>query len=105
MGSCFIAIAKTTSKEIAALIRSMKFLSPQKWICKTVGPSLAASLEPDRLHDFSVTISRVIHRVNSFFPCTAGLWNSLSIEFFPFTYDLNSFKSGINGQHLMMGSF
>ena len=35
----------------------------QKWICRTVGPSLAASLEPlshhsDRLHDFSVTISR-----------------------------------------------
>ena len=77
-----ISIAKTASKKIGALIRSMKFLSPevalylyestirpcmeycchvwagapscylelldklQKRICRTAGPSLAASLEP-----------------------------------------------------------
>ena len=136
-GSYIISIAKTASKKIGALIRSMMFLSPevalclykstirtcmeycchvwagapsccldllldklQKQICRIVGPSLAASLEPladrrnvaslslfyryyfgrcsselaqlvplpfsrgrstrysDRLHDFSVTISR-----------------------------------------------
>ena len=94
----------------------------QKRICRTVGPSLAASLETlarrnlaslslfyrhyfgrysselaqlvplpfsrgrstrysDRLHDFSVTIPRCYKDVyvNSFFPHTAGLWNSLSI--------------------------
>ena len=81
-GSYIISIAKTSSKKIGALIRSMKFLSPevapylyksticpcmefcchvwagasschlelldklQKRICRTVGPSLAASLEP-----------------------------------------------------------
>ena len=81
-GCYIISIAKTTSKKIGALIRSMKFLSPefalylykstirpcmgycchvwagapscylelldklQKRICRTVGPSLAASLEP-----------------------------------------------------------
>ena len=81
-GSYIISIAKTASKKIGALIRSMKFLSPevalylykstirpcmeycchvwagapscyldlldklQKWICRIVGPSLAASLEP-----------------------------------------------------------
>ena len=81
-GSSIISIAKTASKEIGALVRSMKFLSPevalylckstirpcmeycchvwagapscylelldklQKRICRTVGPSLAASLEP-----------------------------------------------------------
>ena len=81
-GSYIISIAKTTSKKIGTLIRSMKFLSPevalylyksnirpcmeyccqvwasapscylellhklQKQICRTVGPSLAASLEP-----------------------------------------------------------
>ena len=80
-GSYIISIAKTASKKIGALIRSMKFLSPevalylckstirpcmeycchvwagapscylelldklQKRICKTVGPSLVASLE------------------------------------------------------------
>ena len=81
-GSYIISIAKTTSKKIGALIRSMKFLSPdvalnlykstirpcmeycchilagapscyldlldklQKRICRIVGTSLAASLEP-----------------------------------------------------------
>ena len=104
----------------------------QKRICRTVGPSLAASIEPlahcwnvaswslfygyyfgrcsselaqlvllpfswgrstcyfDRMHDFSVTITRCYKDVyvNSFFPCTARLWNSLSIECFPVTYDL-----------------
>ena len=81
-GSYIVSIAKTVSKNIGALIRSMKFLSPevalylykstirpcmeycchvwagapscylelldklQKRICRTVGPSLAASLEP-----------------------------------------------------------
>ena len=81
-GSCIISIAKTASKKIGGLIRSMKFLSPmvalhpykstihscmeyychvwagapscylelldkpQKQIYRTVGPSLATSLEP-----------------------------------------------------------
>ena len=81
-GSYIISIAKTASKKIRALIRSIKFLSPevalyfykstirpcmeycchvwagapscylklldkqQKQICRTVGPSLAAFLEP-----------------------------------------------------------
>ena len=81
-GSYIVSIAKTASKKIGALIRSIKFLSPevalylykstirpcmeycchvwagapscylelldklQKRICRTVGPSLAASLEP-----------------------------------------------------------
>ena len=110
---------------------------PQKRICRAVGFSLAASLEPlahhqngatlslfcryyfgrcsselcqlvplpyswgkstcysDRLHDFSVTIPRCYKDVyvNSFFPRTARLWNSLPIECFPLTYDLNGFKS------------
>ena len=81
-GSCIISLAKTASKKIGALIRSMKFLfsevalylykstkyqcmeycchvwasAPscylklldklQKEICRTVVPSLAASIEP-----------------------------------------------------------
>ena len=81
-GSYIVSIAKTASKKTGALIRSMKFLSPevalhlykstirpymeycchvwagapscylelldklQKRICRTVGPSLATSLEP-----------------------------------------------------------
>ena len=121
----------------------------QKRICRTVGPSLAASLEPlahrlnvanlslfyryyfgrssselaqlvplpysrwrstrysDRLHDFSVTIPRWYKDVyvNSFFPRTARLWNSLPIECFPLTYNLNGFKSRINRHLLTVGSF
>ena len=174
----YISIAKTASKKIGALIRSMKFLSPevalylckstirpcmeyccqawpgtpscylemldkiQKRICKTVGPSLnayhrrnvaslslfyrcyfgrcsseLAQLVPlpfsrgrstrysDRLHDFSVTIPRCYKSVyfNSFFPHTARLWNSLPIECFPLTYNLNDFKSRINVHLLTVG--
>ena len=184
-GSYIVSIAKTASKKIGALIRSMKFLSHevalylykstirpcmeycchvwagapscylelldklQKRICRTVGPSLAAYLEPfghrrnvasvslfyryyfgrcsselaqlvplpysrgrstrysDRLHDFSVTIPRCYKDVyvNSFFPRTARLWNSLPIECFPLTYDLSGFKSRINRYLLTVGSF
>ena len=184
-GSYIVSIAKTVSKKIGALIRSMKFPSPevalylykstirpcveycchvwsgalscylelldklQKRICRTVGPSLAASLEPlahhrkvaslslfyryyfgrcssglaqlvplpysrgrstrysDRFHDFTVNIPRCYKDVyvNSFFPCTARLWNSLPIECFPLTYDLSGFKSRINRYLLTVGSF
>ena len=49
----------------------------------------------DRLHDFSVTISRCYKDlfVNSFFPCTARLWNSLPIECFPLAMILVALKS------------
>ena len=184
-GSYIVSIAKTASKKIGALIRFMKFLSPeftlylykstirpcmeycchvwagapscylelldklQKRKCRTVGPSLIASLElladcrnvaslslfywyyfgrcsselaqlvplpysqgrstrySDRLHDFSVIIPRCYKDVyiNSFFPCTARLWNSLPIEYFPLTYDLSGFKSRINSYLLSVGSF
>ena len=183
--SYITSIAKIASNKTGALIRSMKFLSPevalylfkstiwpcteycwhvwvgapscymdlldklQKWKCRTVGPSLAASLEPlahrrnvatlslfyryyfgrcsseqaqlvplpfsrgrstcysDRLHDFSVIIPRCYKDVygNSFFPRTAKLWNSLPLQWFPFTYDLSGFKSRINRHHLNVGSF
>ena len=92
-GSYIISIAKTAFKKIGALIRSMKFLSPevalylyksticpcmeycchvwagapscylelldklQKWICRTVGPSLAASLEPLAHHQNVASLS------------------------------------------------
>ena len=61
----------------------------------------------DRLHDFYVTISRCYREayVNSLFPCTAGLWNSLPIKCFPLTYDLNGYKSTINRHLLTVGSF
>ena len=92
-GSYIISIAKTASTKIAALICSMKFLSPevvlylskstihpcmehcchvwagvpscslelldklQKQRCRTVGPSLAASLEPLTHHENMVSLS------------------------------------------------
>ena len=184
-GSYIISITKTASKKIGALIRSVKFVSPevalylckstirpcmeycchvwagaprcylelldklQKRICRTVGPSLAASIEPlahrqnvaslrlfhryyfgrysselaqlvplpfsrgrsnfysDRLHDFTVAISRCYSDVyvNSFFPRTARPWNYLPIECFPLTYNINGFKSRISRHLLTVGSF
>ena len=121
----------------------------QKQLCRTVGLSLAAFLEPlahcqnvsslsffcryyfgrcsselaqltpfpffrgrsthysDRVHDFSVTIPRCCKDVyvNSFFPHTARLWNSLPVECFPLTYNLNGFKSIINRHPLTVGCF
>ena len=61
----------------------------------------------DRLHDFSVTIPRCYKNVyvNSFFPRTARLWNSLPIECFSLTYNLNGFKSRISRHLLTIGSF
>ena len=90
---------------------------PQKWISRTVGcllaASLAASLEgsllnnSNKLHDFSITIPRS-HKdvsVNSLFPQTAKLWNSLTIECYISNYDINAFKSRINRRLLSVGSF
>ena len=112
----------------------------QKRVCRTVGPSLTAFLEPlahrgnvvslslfyryyfgrcsselaqlvplpysrrrstrysDRLHDFSLIIPRCYKDVyvNSFFPRTARLWNSLPIECFPLTYDLSGYDLEFN---------
>ena len=61
----------------------------------------------NRFHDFSVTIPRCYKDVyvNSFFPRTARLWNSLPIECFPLTYNLNGFESRINRHILTIGSF
>ena len=61
----------------------------------------------DRLHDFSVTIPRCYNDLyaNSFFTRTARLWNSLPIECFPLTYDLNVFKARIKRNLLTVGSF
>ena len=121
----------------------------QKQVCRTVGSSLAASLEPlahrrnvaslslfyryyfgrcsselaqlvpllyfrgrstcysDRFHNFSITIPRCYKDVyvDSFFPCTARLWNSVPIECFPLPYDLCGFKSRISRYLLTVGSF
>ena len=61
----------------------------------------------DRLHEYSVTIPKCYKDVyvNCFSTRTARLWNSLSIECFPLTYDLNSFKSRIKRHLLTVGSF
>ena len=60
-----------------------------------------------RLHDFTVTLPRCYKDVyvNSFFPRTSRLWNSLPIKCFPLTYNLNGFKSRINRHLLTVGSF
>ena len=82
------------SSELAQLV-----LLPFSW-----GRSTCYS---DRLLDFSVTIPRCyeVVYVNSFFLCTAWLWNSLPIECFSLNYNLNGFKFRINRHLLTVGSF
>ena len=60
-----------------------------------------------RLHDSFVTIPSCYKDVyvNSFFPCLARLRNSLPLECFSLTYELNGFKSRINRHLLTVGSF
>ena len=55
----------------------------------------------DSLHIFFATTPTCYKDVyvNSFFPHTARLWNSLPLECFPLIYDLKDFKSKIN-RHL-----
>ena len=66
----------------------------------------SSTLYSDRLHDFFVTIPRSYKYVyvNSSFYRTARLWNSLPIEYFPLTYDLNGFKSR-SKRYLITGFF
>ena len=54
----------------------------------------------------SVTISRCYNDIytNSVSPGAAKMWNSLCIECFPLTYNLNGFKSRINRHLLTVGS-
>ena len=61
----------------------------------------------NRLHDFSVIISKCYKDVyvNSFFPRTARLWNSLPAEYFPLTCDLNCFKSTVKRHLSFLGPF
>ena len=115
-GSYIISIAKTASRKIGALIRSMKFLSPEKvalylyksiicpcmeycchvWvvahscylelldklqkrICRTVGPSLAASLEP-LTHHRNVTSLSLFYRYY-FGRCSSKLAQLIPLPF------------------------
>ena len=52
-----------------------------------------------------ISMLEKLNYVNSFFPRTARLWNSLPIECFPWTYDLSGFKSRVNRYLLTVGSF
>ena len=57
--------------------------------------------------DFSAAIPRCYKDVyvNSFFSCKARFWNSLLIECFPLTYDLNYCKFRINRHLITVCSF
>ena len=61
----------------------------------------------DRLHGFSVTISRCYMDVYTCqqFVSLHSYWNSLAIECFLLTFDLSGFKSRINRHLLTVGSF
>ena len=112
-----VAPSNATSHEPLAHCQNMASLSPFRYYFVRCSSKLAqlvplsysqgkSTRYSDRLYDFSVTSPRC-HKdvyVNSFFPRTARLWNSLPIECFPLIY-LNGFKSRINRHSLTVGSF
>ena len=61
----------------------------------------------NRFRNFTVTIPRCYKDayVSSFFRSTPKLRNSLPIECFPWTYNLNDFKAKINRHLLFVGPF
>ena len=115
LGYYIISIAKTTSQIIGALIRSMKFLSPelavyfcksnicpcmeycchvcagasscylelldklQKRICRTVSPSIAASLEP-------LAHRRYVASLSLFYRYYFGRWSSELAQLVPLPF-------------------
>ena len=109
----------TASKKIGPVIRSMKFgpsahrqnvasLNLFCWYCRCFSELAQLIPQPDfqrrsacyskRLYDFSVDIPRFYKDgyVNSLFPHTARLCNSLPVEFFPLISDRNGTKSRVN---------
>ena len=114
-GSYIISIAETASKKIGALVRSMRFLSPevalylykssirpcmeycchvwagapscylelldklQKRICRTIGPSLAASLEP-------LAHRRNVASLSLFYRCYFGRCSSELAQLVPIPF-------------------
>ena len=76
--------------QLVTLMDSMIFLSPFLYVTR-----ISRYIY---ITDIYTYIYRYIY--NSFFPCTAKLWNSLPIEYFPLTYDLSGFNSRIN-RHLL----
>ena len=108
------------------------WISYKKWICRTVGPSLAASFDPlahrQNIASLSLFYRHYFGRCSSepaqLVPLhyswgrstpysdrlhdvlhTARAWNSLPVEYFPLIYDLRGFKSRINRHLLTVGSF
>ena len=69
---------------------------------------LSKACKPDNFeshNSLKLSFTNIRGLVNSFFPRTARLWNSLPMECFPLTYDLSGFKSRINRYLLAVGSF
>ena len=98
----------------------------QKQICRTIGPSFAASLEPLAHCQIAASLSlscryyfgtcssepicliflsKVCLLSTVSFLTHSEIWNFLPIECFPLTYNLNGSKSAINRHLLSVDSF
>ena len=90
----------------AFLEKSLGIVSPLHFLYLLPFSQGRSSHYSDRLLDFSVTTPRWYKDiyVNNLFPCTAILLNSLPIEYFSLTLNLNGFKSTIS-RHLLIVVF
>ena len=92
-----------TSPGISFYISKYYFGRSSSELVKLVPLSYSYS---DGLHDFPAIIPRCYKddHVNSFFPATFGLCNSVPTECFSLTCDLNDHKFRVNGTLLSLGS-
>ena len=83
------------------LEKSLGIVSPLHFLHLLPFSQGRSSHYSDRLLDFSVTSPRWYKDiyVNNFFPCTAILLNSLPIEYFSWTLNLNGFNLELAGTY------
>ena len=110
--TCYLFLTLGSSSKCSQL-KSFPYVLPWQmfiWTGSTGSTSFSwgrSTHYSDRLHHFSVKIPRYYKNtyVNSFFPHTVRFCNSLPIECFPLSHDLNGFNSRINRHLLTVGSF
>ena len=105
--SCYLELLDKLQKRICRTVGSSRLIMVYRYYVPLPFPRERSTRYSDRSDDFCVTIPRSYKDVyvNSVFPRTTRLWNSLPLKCFPLNNDLNGFKSRINRQLLIVGSF
>ena len=111
--SCYLELLDKLQKRICRTVGSSRLIMVYRYYVSRYSferaqlvplpfPRERSTHYSDRSDDFCVTIPRSYKDVyvDSVFPRTTRLWNSLPLKCFPLNNDLNGFKSRINRQLL-----